>query len=222
MSTQTLNLTEPLYRYFQAHAYQEPSILTRLREETQRRFPQSAQMEISPEQGQFMHWLIKTAHSKNVLEIGTFTGYSALWMALALPGDGKLLTCDISQEFTAMAQEFWGQAGLLDKIDLRLGPALQTLRQLKQAGNHRFDFIFIDAEKTEYNDYYENSLALLNPGGIIAIDNTLQNGRVADATNQSPNTQAIRALNDKLLQDPRVLLSMLPISDGLTLLYKNK
>ncbi len=220
MSTQTLNLTESVYRYYQAHAYREAAILAHLREETQRRFPQSAQMEVSPEQGQFMHWLIKLTQTKNVLEIGTFTGYSGLWIALALPQEGKLVTCDISVEFTATAREFWSQAQMQHKIDLRIGPAVETLKQMNQAGNLVFDFIFIDADKTEYDLYYENSLTLLKPGGIIAIDNTLQRGRVADLSNHSPNTLALRALNDKLLHDSRVLLSMLPISDGLTLLYK--
>jgi predicted O-methyltransferase YrrM len=221
MSTQTLNLTEPVYRYFQAHAYRESSILANLREETLRRFPQSAQMEISPEQGQFMHWLIRTMGAKKVLEIGAFTGYSALWMALALPEDGKLVTCDVNKEFTDLAQDFWRKSGQREKIDLRLGPALETLKEMVHNNNLCFDFIFIDAEKTEYDSYYEYALLLLRSGGVIAIDNTLQKGRVADDANQSPSTLALKALNNKLLHDSRVLLSMLPISDGLTLLYKN-
>jgi predicted O-methyltransferase YrrM len=221
MSTQTIHLTEALYRYFQAHAYREPLILTRLREETLVRFPESAQMEISPEQGQFMHWLIKVMGAKRVLEIGTFTGYSALWMALALPEDGHLISCDINEEFTSLAQDFWRKAKEQHKIELLLGPAGDSMKELiNHLGENFFDFIFIDAEKTEYDLYYENSLLLLRRGGVIAIDNTLQKGRVAEPDQQTPSVNAIRQLNDKLLQDPRVLLTMLPISDGLTLLSK--
>lgn len=221
MSTHTLNLTASVYHYFQAHAYREPPVLSTLREKTLQRFPELAQMEISPEQGQFMHLLVKMIQARKILEVGTFTGYSALWMALALPADGKLVTCDINAETTGFAQDFWRQAEMEKKIELRLAPAATTLQELLALGaGNSFDFAFIDADKTAYDLYYEHCLLLVRKGGVIAIDNTLIGGKVAELENQNPNAVALRQLNEKLLRDPRVLISMLPISDGLTLLYK--
>jgi predicted O-methyltransferase YrrM len=221
VSNQTLNLTPEVYQYYRAHACREPAILTRLREETASLFPDLAMMQISPEQGQFMHFLIKGARSKKILEIGTFTGYSAMWMAMALPADGNLITCDIDPDTTALARDFWTRANLNKHIDLMIGPAGETLQKLLDSGGEgSFDFAFIDADKTSYNLYYEQCLLLTRTGGIISIDNTLQGGKVADPENHNPNTVSIRRLNDKLLNDQRVIISQLPISDGLTLAYK--
>lgn len=221
MSTTTLNLTPQVYQYFQNHGYREPEILTRLRQATAQQFPNQAQMEISPEQGQLMALLVTLLKAQKVLEIGTFTGYSALVMAMALPSSGQLITCDIDPAATALANDFWRQAGLETLIELKLQPAMLTLQTLLDEGQAQsFDFAFIDADKTAYDSYYEHCLQLVRPGGIIAIDNTLQNGAVADSAIISPNVVALRELNDKLLHDDRIFLSMLPISDGLTLAYK--
>ena len=221
MSTSTLNFTPPVYQYFQAHAFREPAILTKLRETTLQQFPDQVHMEISPEQGQLMALLVKMLKAQKVLEIGTFTGYSALWMALSLPATGKLVTCDIDPIATVLAQNFWRQAGMETIINLKLQPATLTLQALLADGQgNSFDFAFIDADKTAYDNYYEYCLQLVRPGGIIAIDNTLQNGNVANPEIQSPNVLALRQLNDKLLRDDRIFLSMVPISDGLTLAYK--
>lgn len=221
MSIKTLNLTPELYDYYQAHAYREPEVLAALRQETLKRFPNSAHMEISPEQGQLMHLLIKLIQANRVLEIGTFTGYSALWMALALSAEGKLITCDIDEATSKLAQDFWHKAGLTQQIELKLGPARATLEDLIQTGyQDSFDFAFIDADKTGYDHYYEQCLLLVKPGGLIAIDNTLQSGRVVQSEDHSPNTKALLNLNDKILKDSRVSMCMLPISDGLTIAYK--
>lgn len=220
MSTQTLNLTPAVYQYFQAHSCREPEILARLREDTLRQYPESAQMQISPEQGQFMQLLVKMLQGRKILEIGTFTGYSALWMALALPEHGKLITCDINEDTTSFAQKYWGQAKLTAKVTPKLAPAKVTLQELIANGEENsFDLAFIDADKTSYDFYYEQCLLLVRAGGIIAIDNTLQGGKVAETDNLNPNTVALQRLNDKLLCDERIMLSMLPISDGLTLAY---
>ncbi len=221
MATKTLNLTSDVYDYYQAHAHRESAILAELRQETFKRFPDSAHMEISPEQGQLMHFLVKLMQAKRVLEIGTFTGYSALWMALALAEDGKLITCDINETTTALAQDFWHKAGKSQQIELKLGQASTTLQHLIQTGyKDGFDFAFIDANKTGYDTYYEQCLLLVKPGGVIAIDNTLQSGKVAQLNDHSPSTRALQDLNDKILKDARVVMCILPISDGLTLAYK--
>lgn len=226
MSTHTLNLTPKVYEYYQAHATREPKILSELREYTAKEFSSKAIMQISPEQGQFMALLVKIMNAKKILEIGTFTGYSALWMALSLPADGKIVTCDIDADITGVAKKFWQQAGVLEKIESKLGEASVTLQQLIStnengfAEKNIFDFAFIDADKVGYDRYYEQCLLLVRSGGVIAIDNTLQDGLVADPENESPNVKAIRHLNDKILNDRRVLMNMLPVSDGLTLVYK--
>lgn len=180
-----------------------------------------AVMQISPEQGQLMALLVQLMGAKKTLELGVFTGYSALAVALALPADGQVIACDVSADYTAIAQRYWQMAGVAHKIDLRLGPALETLDQLRVEGHvESFDFAFIDADKRNYDSYYEKSLQLVRPGGLIAIDNVLWSGRVADPTVQDNRTQRIRALNEKIYQDPRVSLSLLPIADGLTLAVK--
>jgi caffeoyl-CoA O-methyltransferase len=178
-------------------------------------------MQIAPEQGQFMALLVELLGVRKALEIGTFTGYSALVVALAMPVDGRLIACDVSEEWTAIGRRYWEEAGVADKIDLRLGPALATLDELLAAGaEESFDFAFIDADKTGYDDYYERSLRLLRPGGLIAIDNVLWNGNLYDLSIDDPDTVAIRALNEKLHTDERVSLSLVPIGEGLTLARK--
>ena len=219
MSSRTLSLTDRLYDYLLAASLREPPLLAELRAETAK-LPMAG-MQISPEQGQFMAFLVETIGARRTLEVGTFTGYSALCVALALPADGKVIACDISEEYTAVGRRYWSRAGVADKIDLRLAPALDTLRRLlAEGGAGSIDFAFIDADKREYDGYYEAVLKLLRPGGIAAIDNVLWDGAVADATKQDDDTRAIRALNEKLKTDTRISLSLLPIGDGLTLARK--
>jgi predicted O-methyltransferase YrrM len=179
------------------------------------------QMQISPEQGQFMAFLIQLIGAKKALEIGVFTGYSSLAVALALPDDGTLIACDVSEDYTAIARTYWQKAGVDHKIDLRIAPALDTLDDLIAKGEaNSFDFAFIDADKSSYDDYYERSLQLVRVGGVIAIDNVLWSGRVADPSDTQKRTRMIRALNTKLHHDHRVTLSLLPVGDGLTLAMK--
>ncbi|MFQ5690813.1 MAG: class I SAM-dependent methyltransferase [Gemmatimonadota bacterium] len=216
MATQTHTLSDALYDYFQRVSVREPPLLRRLREETAPL--ERAVMQISPEQGQFMALLVELSGARLALEIGTFTGYSALAVALALPPDGRLVACDVSQEWTSIARRYWAEAGVADKIDLRLAPALSTLDELLADGRAgSFDFAFIDADKENYDAYYERALELVRPGGLIAIDNTLWEGKVIDPGVTDPATEAIRALNRKLRDDERVSLSLVPIGDGLTL-----
>lgn len=220
MSNETINLTSELYEYLLSKSLHEHPVLARLRDET--RQLTGFQMQISPEQGQFMALLIEIMGAKKTLDIGTFTGYSALVVALALPQDGKVVTCDITEDATNVARRFWKLAGMDGKIELRLAPALTTLQALMEKGESgTFDFAFIDADKANYVHYYESALALLRPGGLIAIDNVLWSGDVADPRNQDNNTKAIRALNDFVYADKRVSISMLPIGDGLTLARKH-
>lgn len=220
MSNKPTQITAPLYDYLLSVSLREPDILRDLRQETST-MPR-ANMQISPEQGQFMALLIELLGAKRILEIGVFTGYSALWVALTLPAEGKLIACDISPEWTAVAQRYWQRAGVANKIDLRLAPAIQTLDQLIEAGeSNSFDFAFIDAEKTEYEDYYQRALELVRPGGLIAIDNVLRDGRVIDPSFTDEDTGAIRAFNSARTHDKRVTLSMVPIADGLTLARKH-
>lgn len=219
MSNKTLQITDSLYQYLLSISLREPVILRELREETST-MPR-ANMQISPEQGQFMALLIELLGAKKTLEVGVFTGYSALWVALTLPAEGQLVACDINPEWTSIAQRYWQRAGVANKIDLRLGPAIQTLDQLIEAGEAgSFDFAFIDAEKTEYEDYYQRALELIRPGGLIAVDNVLRNGRVIDPSFTDEDTGAIRTFNSARLHDERVTLSMIPIADGLTLARK--
>jgi predicted O-methyltransferase YrrM len=219
MARRTISLTEQLYDYMLAVSLREPKLLERLRHETAQ-LPR-AQMQISPEQGQFMALLIKLIGAKRALEVGVFTGYSSLCVALALPEDGQLITCDSSKEWTSIAQRYWQEAGIAKKIDLRLAPAAETLEKLIEDGqSNSFDFAFIDADKKSYNEYYEYCLQLIRPEGLIAIDNVLRHGMVVDDAIQDENTKVIRALNKKLHKDSRVDISLVPIADGLTLVRK--
>lgn len=218
--TKNLGLSPALYAYLQDHSVREPEILTQLRAETQG-LP-GAEMQIAPEQGQFMALLVQLLGARRTLEVGVFTGYSALVVALALPEDGQVIACDVDPNMGAIAQRYWQAAGVADKIDFRLGPALETLDQLLadgQAGT--FDFAFIDADKRNYPDYYERCLQLVRVGGLVAIDNVLWSGRVAaEATTDDLSTAVIRAFNAQVYQDERVSLSMVAIADGLTLALK--
>jgi predicted O-methyltransferase YrrM len=220
MSKQTLGLEQSLYDYLLSVSLREPTILTQLRQETSQ-LPMS-RMQISPEQGQFMALLVKLIGAKKTLEVGVFTGYSSLVVALALPADGKIVACDVSEEYTSVARRYWQQAGVADKIDLHIAPALETLDNLLTTGEAgTFDFAFIDADKSNYNNYYERCLELIRPGGLIAIDNVLWSGKVADTEIQDNQTNKIRDLNRKLHEDSRITLSLVPIADGLTLAMKN-
>jgi caffeoyl-CoA O-methyltransferase len=207
------------YHYLLDKGVREPDVARRLREETQQ-LPNAA-MQIGADQGQFMHLFIQAIGATKTLEVGVFTGYSALWVALGLPDDGRIVACDISEEYTSVGKRYWKEAGVDSKIDLRLGPALETLDGLLQGGEAgSFDFAFIDADKANYEQYYERALQLLRPLGLIAIDNTIWSGRVADESEQDADTVAIRNLNEKLSRDDRVTLSMLTVGDGLTLAMK--
>lgn len=221
MSNKTLGLDDRLYDYLLSRSLREPDILRQLREETAKH-PESI-MQIAPEQGQFMGLLVQLMGAKKTLEIGVFTGYSTLSIALALPSDGKIVACDVSEEYTAIARRYWQTAGVEHKISLQIGPALETLDKLLAAGeSNSFDFVFIDADKENYLAYYERSLKLVRKDGLIAIDNVLWDGRVADPEVKDKNTEGIRLLNEKLSQDPRITLSILPIADGLTLALKRR
>lgn len=219
MSNRPTPLTDPLYDYLLSVSLREPDVLRRLRQETAD-MPQAV-MQISPDQGQFMGLLVELMGARKCLEIGTFTGYSALAVALQLPEDGRLVACDISEEFTDRAKPYWREAGVAEKIDLRIGPALETLDSLIAAGeNATFDFAFIDADKVNYLNYFQRALDLVRPGGLICVDNVLWSGAVADASRDDDDTEAIRAFNSALSKDPRVSISMVPIGDGLTLARK--
>lgn len=219
MSARTISLDGPLYDYYQRVAVREPDILRRLRETTMA-MPHGG-MQISPEQGQLMGLLVRLTGARRAIELGTFTGYSALSVVMAMPPDGRLIACDTSQEWTDVARRFWREAGVEDRIDLRLGKGVATLDALiGEGGAGSFDFIFIDADKKNYDAYYERALVLLRPGGLIGLDNTLWSGRLIDADNKDPATEALRALNQKIHDDQRVDLAMLPIGDGLTLVRK--
>jgi O-methyltransferase len=212
-------MTDALYEYSLAVGLREPDLFRALREETSRLA--HCEMQIAPEQGPFLAILVQLLGAKNCAEVGTFTGYSSLWVASVLPPDGKLICCDVSEEYTALARKYWAMTGLAAKIDLRLGPAIDTLEALLARGRAGLmDYAFIDADKTNYDVYYEACLNLLRPGGLIAIDNTLWDGKVADPRVNDPDTMAIRALNQKLHADTRVSLSLLPFADGLTLALK--
>lgn len=219
MSNRTLNLTDNLYQYLLQHSLREHPAQTALREAT--RTHERASMQIAPEQGQFMALLIRLIGARRTIEVGVFTGYSALTVALALPDDGRILACDISDDFTQVGKPYWQQAGVAHKIDLQLGPALGTLDAHLAAGEAgSYDFAFIDADKSNYDAYYERCLQLVRPGGLIAIDNVLWSGRVA-APADSADTAALQALNVRLHGDTRVDLSLLPLGDGLTLARKH-
>jgi caffeoyl-CoA O-methyltransferase len=210
---------EEISDYLLSVSLREAPILRRLREETAAH--PRANLQISPEQGQFMALVIQLMGARRTLEVGVFTGYSALAVALALPPGGQIVACDINEEFTSVARRYWQEAGVDQMIDLRIRPALDTLNELIAQGQQgRFDFAFIDADKTNYAAYYECALELLRPGGLIMVDNVLWSGRVLDPADQTPDTVAIRAFNQKLLADSRVSLSMIPLGDGVTLTLK--
>ncbi len=209
---------EKVARYIVEHSVREAEVLRELRAATASN--PYAGMQIGADQGQFMALLVQAIGARRCLEIGTFTGYSALAVALALPDDGRILCCDISEEWTAVARRFWKKAGVEHKISLKIAPALETLDEILQTEKGKFDFAFIDADKENYQNYYEGSLALLRRGGLIAVDNTLWSGAVADARARDATTRALRGFNDKLHKDSRVALSLLPIGDGLTLALK--
>jgi caffeoyl-CoA O-methyltransferase len=214
-----LTITDALADYLRDVSLQEPEILQRLREETAAH--PRAGMQITPEQGQFMVVLMRLLNARLTLEVGVFTGYSSLAVALALPADGKIIACDISSEYTATARKYWREAGVESKIDLRLAPGLKTMDALIAEGRAgTFDFAFIDADKENYANYYERALVLLRPGGLIAVDNVLWHGRVIDTEMNDADTLAIRAFNEKMHSDERVWHSMLPVGDGLTLAVK--
>jgi predicted O-methyltransferase YrrM len=219
MSNKTIYLTDALYGYLLGASLREPDVLRRLRDET-RPMPE-ADCQISAEQGQFMALLLRAIGARRVLEVGTFTGYSSLAMALALPEDGKVVTCDRSEEWTAIARRYWREAGVDRRVELRLGKAQESLsRLIEDGGRGSFDFAFIDADKENDCTYFEQCMELVRTGGVIAIDNTLWSGRVADPMNKDADTVAIRAFNAARLKDERVDLSLVPIADGLTLCHK--
>lgn len=221
MSSHTIELTETLYDYLLANGIRESAVARELRAHTLVVATRAHRMQVSPEQGAFMQLLVRLLGARRTLEVGTFTGYSALVVAEALPDDGRLIACDVSEQWTAIGQPFWERAGVADKIDLRLQPAVGTLDELIAAGEAAsFDFAFIDADKASYDAYYERCLTLLRRGGVIGIDNVLWGGRVTDERAQDDDTRAIRALNTKVNADHRVDAAMLPIGDGLTLAVK--
>ena len=210
-----------VYDYLLKTSSREPEVLARLREETARMFPDKASMQIGPDQGQLMGLLAQAIRAKKTIEIGVFTGYSSLAVALALPGDARIFACDVSDEWTAVARRYWREAGVEYKMALKLGPALDSLEHLLASGQQgTFDFAFIDADKTNYDAYYEACLKLLRVGGLILIDNTLWSGKVADISVQDDDTRAIRALNDKIGEDKRVEQVLLTVGDGLTVAMK--
>ncbi|HEX7348451.1 MAG TPA: class I SAM-dependent methyltransferase [Rhodanobacteraceae bacterium] len=218
MSRRTLTLDDSIGQYLVAHSVHEHPEQTALREAT--RAQPHAGMQIAPEQGQFMQVLVKLIGARRTLEVGTFTGYSALTVALALPADGKLLACDISADYTAVGKPYWARAGVAGKIELVVAPALQTLDARIAAGESgHYDFAFIDADKTNYDHYYKRCLQLVRAGGLIAFDNTLWEGKVARPGGDA-DTLALKALNEKLHIDTRVDVAMVPIGDGMTLARK--
>jgi predicted O-methyltransferase YrrM len=219
MSVRTVLLPDDVYQYLQTASVREPEVLQRLRAETQTR--PEAEMQISPEQGQFMALLVRLTGAVRCIEVGTYTGYSALAVALALPGNGRVIACDVSEEFTSIGRRFWREAGVESRIDLRIQPALKTLDELLAAGEQgRFDFAFIDADKGNYYGYFERLLQLVRSGGLIAVDNTLAVSGTTVNRKDGPIYQAIRDFNERVHHDERVDLSMVPIGEGLTLLRK--
>ncbi len=219
MTRKHLDLTDEIYDYLLSVSMDETDVERELRELTAKH--KLAMMQVAPDQAQFMALLIQILNAKRVIEIGVFTGYSSLRMARALPADGIIIACDISEEYTNVAREFWEKAGVANKIQLEIGPATETLDQLITSGDQgAFDFIFIDADKAEYPDYYERALVLLRKGGVIMVDNVLWYGKPADRKHNDKDTRAIRAFNQQLKNDKRVSISMLPIADGITLAIK--
>jgi len=219
MTSRTLGLPDRIHDYVLRWGLDEPAILARLREETAAH--PHASMQISPEQGAVLALLAELVDARRYLEIGTFTGYSSLAVALAMPDDGRIVCCDVSDEYTRMARRYWALAGVEDKVELRLGPALGTLDALLADGAAgTFDLAFIDADKTGYRDYWERCVELVRPGGVIALDNVLWGGLVADPGDDHASTRAIREVNERVAADPRVRHVLLAISDGMTIARK--
>lgn len=219
MTSRNITLTDDIYRYLIDHSSREPQVLARLRAATAGMT--GAGMQILPDQGQLMQLLARLIGARRCIEIGTYTGYSALVVALALPEDGRLITCDVSEEWTRVARSFWKEAGVAERIELRLQPALKTLDELLASGEKgRFDFAFIDADKPAYIDYYERLLELVRSGGLILADNTLWSGRLADPHDDEENTRALRKFNEQVHRDERIDLALLPVGDGLTVMRK--
>ncbi len=219
MANRSNGLNEELYDYLLSMGLREPDVLQRLRLATEKE--KLSIMRSAPEQGQFMAMLIKLMGAKRVLELGTYTGYATLWMAQAIPDDGEIITCDLSDEWTSVGASFWSEAGVRDKISLHLRPAIETLQLLITDGQvETFDFVFIDADKKNYGAYFEASLKLLRSGGLMVIDNVLWGGSVIDAGNREASTVAIRAFNRALKNDSRIDINMLPVADGITLVMK--
>jgi caffeoyl-CoA O-methyltransferase len=212
-------LSEALHDYLVAHSTPPDEVLADLAAETLRRFSDAAGMQIGPEQGAFMTMLARLIGARNAVEVGTFTGYSAICVARGLADGGRLLCCDVSEEWTSVAREYWKRAGLADKIELRLGPAARTLRELP--ADTIFDYAFIDADKTGYVEYWDLIVPMIRPGGLILVDNTLSHGRVIDPSEQDDSVQGIRQFNARALADDRVDLVLLPIGDGLTMARKH-
>lgn len=212
-------IPQRVMEYLRANGVREAPVLARLRAETAK-LP-NAMMQIAPEQGALLQMLVRLIGARRCVEVGTFTGYSSLAVALALPDDGRITACDVSEEWTQVARRYWVEAGIAGKIDLRLAPAAQTLDALLAAGGAgTIDFGFIDADKTGYDAYYERLLGLLRPGGLIVFDNVLWGGSVADPADRSADTEALRALNAKLATDQRIDLCMVPVGDGFSLCRK--
>ncbi len=219
MPHEDLTIGAELWEYIRQVTLREPDLLRRLREETAP-LPNS-NLQTTAEQGQLMALLMHLMGARRTIEIGVYTGYSALAVAMALPPDGQVIACDINEEWASIGRRYWREAGMDGKIDLRIGPALATLDGLIANGEaSRFDFVFIDADKTNYVNYYERALTLLRPGGLIGVDNVLWYGRVIDTSFDDENTRAIRTFNEQLKNDDRVWLSLLPVRDGLTLACK--
>jgi predicted O-methyltransferase YrrM len=219
MSNRTISLTDSLHEYLLEVSLRESDLLRRLREETAA--DPLARMQISPEQGQFMALLARLTGARRCIEVGVFTGYSSICVASALPEDGRIVACDVSEHWTSIARRYWVEADVARKIDLRLAPALETLDALVAAGEAgTYDFVFVDADKAEYVEYYERALVLLRPGGLVVVDNTLWSGRVADPEVADEDTVALRHFNEHLHRDARIDLSLVPIGDGLTLARK--
>jgi caffeoyl-CoA O-methyltransferase len=219
MSNASIGLPPEIHAYLVRHGVREPDILRRLREETAS-IPQH-NMQIAPEQGALMAILVQLSGARRAIELGTFTGYSSLAIALAMPPDGTIVCCDISDEWTSVARRYWGEAGVADRVDLRLAPALETLDALLASGAAgTFDFAFIDADKRNYSEYHERIIQLLGSGGLALYDNVLWDGKVIDGSTTDPDTVGVRRLNERLATDERVTISMIPVADGLTLALK--
>jgi caffeoyl-CoA O-methyltransferase len=211
-------LKPELYAYAVEHGARQDDVLRRLAAETERELADIAIMQIGPDQGAFMTLLMRLMGASRALELGTFTGYSAICIARGLPADGLLVTCDLNDDWTGIARRYWVEAGVSDRIDLRLGPALETLRELPS--DEPFDFAFIDADKSEYPDYYEECLRLLRPGGLAMLDNVFRGGAVVDPDDDDPRNVATRVVNERIAADERVDVAMLPVADGITLALK--